>query len=534
LKKWLTLWINLYIETEAIFETGLVRNSERIVYSIAMKLFDELISLKTIAQWSKCPLSRRQWLKNALLGSLGISLAPDFLFGGCAKSRDKRPNIILISIDTLRADHLGCYGYKRNTSPNIDLFAAESIRYSHAYAPAPWTLPSHAGMLTGIHPFLLGINGENAAIPADSPLLAGLLKKHGYQTVAFVDSLPKGFVGADRGFARGFDSFNHAPHRPNLNYIYDMAVTVEVAEKWLKDRDKSSPFFLFLHTKSVHVVLGVKNGDKRHCPYDKPEPYRSRFLTDEQAKMYWIPPYASYLLNCNDLIAKGEMDQLPLQRVEALKGQYDGGISYTDDHFGRLIKVIDNMGLSDNTVVIVTADHGEAFAEHKFFLHKEVYSQLLHVPLVIRLPAKRLGKVIQTQVALEDIAPTILKLASINIPQVLTGTTLPMDPITEQSARRFFGYYQYSAKELYDAFSLQEGDWKVVHHKYFNGKWLTELYNIVDDPDELKPVEGPDKLRATMSNSLLNWIAEHQDIKSPQIQLDSETIEHLKSLGYVR
>jgi len=499
-----------------------------------MKQTQKSISSGNIGKGLKSQLSRREWLKSALFSSFAVSLAPNLCFTGCARSWDKRLNIILVSIDTLRADHLGCYGHYRNTSPNIDQFAAESIRYAHAYAPAPWTLPSHTGMLTGVHPFFLGMNGSKAAIPENSPMLSGLLKEHGYQTAAFVDSSPQGFVGAARGFARGFDSFNHSPHRPELDYIYDMAVTVDVAQKWLEERDVSRPFFLFLHTKSVHGVPNVRNGDKRHFPYDKPEPYRSRFLTDEQASLHWAPPYVSYLRDCNDRIGKGKLDrnQFPLKRIEALKGQYDGAISYTDVHFGRLIQIVNEMGLEENTIVIVTADHGEAFAEHKFFLHREVYRQLLHVPLIIRLPSERDGKIIETPVALEDIAPTILKLANVKIPAVITGATLPMDSSNEQSTRRFFAYNHFVTKARYDAFSLKEGDWKLVYHKYSDGKWLTELYNTARDPDELNPIEGPSDLRATMRNDVLKWLASASDTQSSRIQIDPETVERLKALGY--
>jgi arylsulfatase A-like enzyme len=479
--------------------------------------------------------SRREFLKYGLYAGLNASLVGSLLLSSCGKRQRSATNIILISIDTLRADHLGCYGYRRDTSPNIDRFAAESIRFANAYAPTPWTLPSHAAMLTGIHPFKFGMDSQYSGIPENVPLLAENLKEVGYQTAAFVDSMPKGFLGADRGFARGFHKFDHAPFQPGLRYKYDMAVTVEVAKQWLRERDKSKPFFLFLHTKSVHSTPFRKGGDPRQFPYDKPDPYCSRYLTEEQALFHWYPPFVGYLSHYNTLLASGKIksDEFPRQRIEALKAQYDASIYYTDEYFGKLLKNLDEMRLLDDTILVFTADHGEAFLEHRFFLHNEVYKQLLHVPLIIRLPASCNGRTIKTPVGLEDITPTILSLVDIDIPKIVTGERLPMTSTVNRPRRQFYGYYQFGSEEFLDEFSLLEGDWKLVYQKYPNGKWQTELYNIAEDPEEQNPITTQTERQTTLHKDLLKWMNSQPSIGSNKIMVDPETIRHLKSLGYV-
>ena len=230
----------------------------------------------------------------------------------CGEAR-RPPNVILISIDTLRADHLGSYGYERDTSPELDRFAAESVRYGHAVAPAPWTLPSHAGMLTGRHPFEMGVTEQDSRLPEHVQTLAETLAGVGYQTAAFVDSLKKGFVGAERGFDRGFDVYSHAPHVRKAKYRYDMKTTVDVSTDWLSKRDPERPFFLFLHTKSVHTSpADPKVARESDVPYHKPEPYRGRFLEGGKERFRWTDAGGAFgvafLKNVNRRILAGEME----------------------------------------------------------------------------------------------------------------------------------------------------------------------------------------------------------------------------------
>lgn len=448
-----------------------------------------------------------------------------------------RPNFLLISVDTLRADHLHCYGYARDTTPNLDRFAAKAVRFANVYAPAPWTLPSHATMLSGVHAFELGIRGELAKIPEDTPLVAELLARDGYQTAAFVDSMPDGFVGAERGFARGFDVFRHAPHRPNLPFRYDLKATLEAARDWLLGRDQHRPFFLFLHTKAVHAIPAERSGDPRHPPYYAPEPHLSRYLTEAQSKLTWGdgdgPKAVEYLRDLNVAFASGAVDPraYPAERSGALKALYDGAIHYMDAEVGAFLDQLGPLGLRDDTVVIFTADHGESFVEHHFALHLEVYNDLLQVPLIVSLPALSGGRVVRTPVGLEDLAPTMLALAAAPIPERIEGRVLPLRD-AGGADRRFFAYYLFGGSQsFYNAFSAQEGDWKLIRQKIGGGDWKSDVYHLTEDPEEARPVD--DASRQHLQELLASWVRSNPDPGRPGIVLHPETIEHLRSLGYL-
>lgn len=439
------------------------------------------------------------------------------------------PNVILLSIDTQRADHLGCYGYALDTSPNIDAFAAESTLYRNAFASSPWTLPSHAGMLTGIHPYTLGIDSQVAALPPETPALAALLRDAGFQTAAFVDSMPKGFIGGERGFNIGFDSYEHAPFAEGLDPKYDFAATADAAAAWMRQRDATRPFFLFMHTKSVHSIPDGSTGDPRGFPYTKPLEYMERYLSGELLDFSWKPAHSSYLATTNERLATGVLkkDRYPRERIESLIGQYDAGIAYTDEHFGRLIDFLRGEGIFDNTLFILTADHGEAFLEHRFLYHNEVYDQLLHVPLIVRPPGGG-GAIAANHAALEDIAPTVLHYLGLDVPAEMTGR--PLGSLSEEP-RRLFGFYQFGSATYPDEFALREGPWKLVVHGYAEEGWGAELYNTNDDPAEQSPIDDLKRI-AAMHATLASWTDARPRGKGVTIELDPETTEELKALGY--
>jgi arylsulfatase A-like enzyme len=459
----------------------------------------------------------------------------------CGAPLPEPPNFLVLSIDTLRADHLGSYGYLRRTSPNLDAFAAGALRYANAYAPAPWTLPSHVGILTGRHPYAVGIVDVASSIPAGVSPLAALLSGAGYQTAAFVDSGRGGLLGAARGFARGFDVFRHAPHTNTSDWEYDMASTVDAGLAWLARRDPERRFLLFLHTKSVHttpadpVLLA-----RTDAPYDKPDPFRTLFVPGHRVRFAWSegPQLAgvNYLRALNDRIARGEFDRdsFTPERLEELVGLYDGGIYYVDHHFRRLIAGLDELGLGANTVVIVTADHGEAFLEHVFFLHKELYTGLLHVPLILRDPRDPRSGVVERRVSLLDVAPTVLALAGLEIPADLDGRVLPRDDDEPGDERPFFSYFEFERDHVYHALSLDEGPWKLVHHKLAAWpEYRTELYDTRADPEQRAPIEGEGERQREMLARLLAWARDRRGSEDT-IEIDAESAEQLRALGYLK
>ncbi|MDY7092655.1 MAG: sulfatase [Acidobacteriota bacterium] len=534
------------------------------------------------------PLSTSCWaLAATLLLATGCAPQPDAEQGPTPELR--RPNVLLLSIDTLRADHLGSYGYSRDTSPRLDALAAEGARFEQVYAPTPWTLPSHASLLTGVHAYDLGMRHKKSGIPDEAPRLARSLAEAGYDTAAWVDSSPNGYVGADRGFDQGFEQYHHAPHGKDLPYKYDMAVTADRAVEWLEERTGEEPFFLFLHTKSVHALPpNTPCIDHRCLPYDKPEPYRFRFIADEQATSTWKGPEMGqgqqylWALNRGFLDGSRDPDAFPDSEVEVLQGTYDAGIYYTDEHFGRVLDALQQLDLYDDTLIVVTSDHGEAFLEHNLLMHQEVYEQAVWVPLIVKpaqvategtdaptsaVPAGAAektsedparsrtstatvipGAVIAGTAELSDIAPTVLELLSLPIPAAVTGHALSLaGPMAESLAgplaadaplppREVFSYYLFPPTFTYRAFALRHGDYTLIHHNFGDVTTLhPEIFRNGDDPYELTPLDTPEAetIRTELLSRLRQRLAQPPLFEPVLVEEDEEAIRELKTLGYI-
>lgn len=460
----------------------------------------------------------------------------------CDSPAPARPNFLLVSIDTLRADHLGVYGYERDTSPNLDQFASGAIRFERAIAPAPWTLPSHVAMLSGLHPHDVGIDDIDSSIPEHVPMLAQALNANGYQTAAFVDSAPGGLLGAERGFARGFDRYDHAPHTDAPGPKYDVSGTVDAGLAWLRGRDPARPFFLFLHTKSVHTapVEPDPSPGESNAPYISPEPFGSRYLPEAEARFPWHDGNKSggvrYLRLMNQYLAEGQIDpaQFSAEQLRELVDLYDGGIRYVDDHFGRLIAALEKLGVEEDTVVIVTADHGEAFLEHYYFLHKEVFDTQIWVPLLIRDP--RLGKpsAESVSVSLMDIVPTVLSRAGLPLDPHARGRELLNGGGGEVPARQLFSYSKIRREPIYEAYALEDDRHRLIYHKHKSWEqFRADLFDRETDPEEKSPVHDKADLKSAMLAQLVDRMRGTESGSGGRIELDQQSIESLRALGYV-
>lgn len=455
------------------------------------------------------------------------------------------PNLVLVSIDTLRADHLGCYGHSLPTSPNLDALAAESIRYAEAVTPAGWTFPAHVALLTGRHPYELGLRGDPAEIPAPATTLAEILHRRGYQTAAFVDSAPDGFVGSRWGFARGFDVYQHAPHVTGLPPVfkYDVRATVAAALAWLDTRDRSRPFFLFLHTKSAHAVpRGAACDDPRCFPYDKPEPYRSRFLGEGGARSFtWGAPglghAQDFLWALDHALVDGRALPAPLtlpaDAADTLARLYDGGVAYVDDGVRRLLEGLRGRALDAGTALAFTADHGEAFGEHRFFMHMDVYQEVLHVPLIVRPPGGVRGVVVDAPVSTVALAGTLLDVLGAGAELA----ALPRLPRAGDGAARtapIHAYYRLPSEIRYEAYALREGRFKLVlHDPGIAGARSLELFDLDVDPAERAPVlDQPERL-AAMGARLDLWRGSPAGSSDGTSSRPEAPNELLRSLGYV-
>jgi arylsulfatase A-like enzyme len=460
------------------------------------------------------------------------------------------PNILVISIDTLRADHLGAYGYGPNTSPVIDQLASRSTVFEEAYAPTSWTLPSHVGMLTGVHPADAGIVSDSSRIPEEITTIAEPLRLRGYLTAAFVDSNPQGFVGAERGFSRGFDHYDHAPFDETQAYRYDMAYTVRQAVRWLESRPENRPFFLFLHTKSVHTTPPRRPSDPHFAlPYDKPAPYLSRFLPGGQPEFSWGVETetrngieelrgVAYIRAINQQIAEsgGEWpDGFTTEKIDELIALYDAGIFYVDEQVGRLLNALKRLDLNTNTVILLTSDHGEAFLDHRMLLHAELYRPLVHVPLIVFDPVRPDAVRVSQRVSLLDVAPTVWRMAGVEmLPENLEGSALiPGLDKTRTEPRPMFSYYGFQDDHFYDARAVQIGRWKLISQRLGDRPYFSELFDILKDPGEEHPIASEPSVRESMEELLQNWF-EDRPRELESIRMSDETLRVLRSLGYVR
>jgi arylsulfatase A-like enzyme len=310
---------------------------------------------------------------------------------GCGGGGDSRTNLILISIDTLRADHLGAYGYERQTSPVLDRLADESVLFESVISQAPWTLPAHVTMLSSLYPSTHKATLDDTTIDASIPNLATLLNASGYATAAFIDHV---FVSSLYGFDRGFDRFDE-------NGGGVAAIRLR-ASGWLREQPRE-PFFLFLHLFDVH------------CPYVPPVGYRELFRSESSQQFDLAGKCGNPHFNSMDL-GPGQ--------IAHLIDQYDGGIAHLDANLGMFFADLESIGITDRTVLMVTSDHGEEFLEHGQIGHERtVHDEVMRVPWIVRIPGTGPIRIPQT-VRLLDLAPTALDLLDVPIPEGFQGRTL--------------------------------------------------------------------------------------------------------------
>jgi hypothetical protein len=293
---------------------------------------------------------------------------------------------ILISIDTLRADHLGLYGYPKPTSPFLDSLAQRATVFEEAYSQYPSTLVSHMSMLTGLHPREHGVYPPNSVLSDEIEILPEVLQRAGFRTGAFTEG---GFLRARYGFRRGFDVFS-AQDRQGARKI---TATFTRASRFLEGLKPEDRFFVFVHTYAVHT------------PYDAPPKYREPFWSGAEPPNA-IPATGPGLTRHN---ASGELLEPPV--VDWLTALYDAGIRQTDEVVRDFFADIDRLGLSDDVTVIVTSDHGEELQDHGKLSHTRLYRETLHVPLMVIHPDQRSGVRHGGVVQLLDLPATLYELA---------------------------------------------------------------------------------------------------------------------------
>jgi arylsulfatase A-like enzyme len=306
--------------------------------------------------------------------------------------REDARYVILVSLDTLRPDHLGGYGYFRDTSPNMDALAKDGIRYSNVMASAPWTLPSHMSLMTGLNSVNHGVVAPTLRLNPLTPTLAELLKTRGFYNVALTGGvLVSGFFG----FNRGFESYRVISDSGNRDAAEALGRT---AGKWIENnRDKS--FFLFLHTYQIHD------------PFNPAPPANRRYLAEGAA----MDVFSSREMK---LCYEKRYTPLPAEVRQNIIDLYDAEIRYTDEMLiGPLVARLKSLGIYDRTMIVLTSDHGEEFFDHRGWIHTHsVYNEVLRIPLIIKhFGSRGAGKIVETYVRNVDVMPTICRELGIGI-----------------------------------------------------------------------------------------------------------------------
>jgi arylsulfatase A-like enzyme len=455
------------------------------------------------------------------------------------------PNVVVVLIDTLRADHLSCYGYERPTSPAIDRFATESVLFTRAFSQSTWTKPATASLFTGRYPSQHGAYLEKARLPDTELLLPEAFGQIGYRTAVFSGNP---WITPDYGFDQGVDDFysvyderfarvtlymmtlkrlskaldrGWTYNRVKMLVLGEFSTTERDAHlnreivRWL-DEHGQRPFFMHVHYMSPHH------------PYDPPAPF-DRFVPDPSLTPVTYYPKKSYFF-----FEEGE--ELPAAQRADMVARYDGDILFVDGVFDDLLATLRARDLLDRTVVVLTSDHGEEFFDHRNWGHgQSVYNELTHVPLIVRHPALfPPGTRVASPVMTVDVMPTVLELAGAAPPHGLAGRSLlpllapgalatPRESYSELLYR--YGHAQALVRDESKLVRMTKGD-----------ESRTALYDLRADFGEHHDLASDATARRVLEERLTaveSWSREHQGAAPAEVEIDGEMANRLKALGYL-
>jgi len=525
--------------------------------TILLLLVAGYVALRRLFQWSADRLNHRlKRIAGTSIISLGFLLIVAGLvvriflsIGPLQGGDDQRPNVIIISIDTLRKDHLACYGYEGCQTPNIDQFSEKCVVFENCIAPAPHTVPSMASMLTGFYPTVHGCRFEpSIPINEDVITLSEILQQSGYHTESYTANP---LMSPERGFSRGFDYYQDFSFTGDLRYLLPQRVH-EVAEdilifigvedrfrflnttEWLRSRSadrlvklkKYSPFFAWFHFFDPHFPYFPP---KNHIPAEGED--------RERANSIKYKLFEEGYANCKD-------------KVWEIVKLYDGEIQYVDYVLKDLFTIMEEEGIFENTIVIFTADHGEEFWEHNEFGHGHcLYPEVIHIPLFIYLPPSMgctSGR-IPDYVSLVDIAPTILEYLGLPQTYGMKGRSLTplIESLRDDSDKDEVRGISHSVFSEFLYFPLKfkvekKGIYKDNYHLiYSTTSGEKELYYLEGDPGESRNISPEnEEVRDSLYSELTEWYEANQKIAdklAPQkeIEMSKEEKELLRGLGYI-
>jgi arylsulfatase A-like enzyme/Tfp pilus assembly protein PilF len=409
------------------------------------------------------------------------------------KTPASHPNIVLITLDTTRADRMGFLGSERDLTPNLDALARHAVVFSHAFAQVPLTTPSHAAILSGTYPQFNHVSYMGDPLDKSLPFLPDILHHRGYRTAAFVGALVLDPKKLAPGFERGFDVYDAGYHRrrPSEDNYHSIERrgedVVSRALVWLSKRP-AGPFFLWIHLYDPHD------------PYNAPEPYRTRYQSEP----------------------------------------YDGEIAYADAAIAPLLAALKARGLFDSALIAVMADHGEAFGEHGEKHHGIfLYDETIHVPLLIKTPRQRFARKVVNQVGLVDVAPTILQAVKVPVPEAMQGESLlelmksDQPPSAGEDSNFTRSVYSESGYGQLSFGWSKLRAWRAGKYLYIDAP-ERELYDISVDPVAAHNLASDFKAVVdTAAAQIAEFVRKTEGGSGEKTNLSFEQTENLHALGYM-
>ncbi len=413
---------------------------------------------------------------------------------------ESRMNVLFVTVDTLRADHLGCYGYRRPTSPHVDSLAAKSVRFTRAFTQGGWTKPAMASVMLSLYPFNHRVFSGTTKLPADIPTLAQVLNSFGWKTLG-IQTNP--FLQKGQGFGAGYDS-----------YLFEADATADrVVDLFLQNVPKASPWFAYLHFMDPHL------------PYKSPQ---GTFINKSYSGLF------STSDNLNHRFIRRQVSTLSTADKQFLIDRYDEEIAFFDQHFGRIANWLSQNERWKDTIVAVIADHGEEFFEHGGFEHgHSLYNEILHVPFILYVPTFS-PAVNMELVRTLDLYPTILGSLKLSIPPHALGIDLSAAIRGEASFPKLTAFssgMRIGAKRE----ALQDEDYKIINTEAGSPRF----FNLSSDPGEkenLALASPPPREFATYQEHIKK--IKQKGVKKQALPAgpdphEHETIQALESLGYL-
>jgi arylsulfatase A-like enzyme len=428
---------------------------------------------------------------------------------GCGEALRPEPtSVVLITIDTLRVDRLGCYGYFRDTSPTLDAFSEEAVLFEHAFTPMATTLPAHVSLLTGTNPSRHGVVanvqhfGRRIEQANGAETLATMLHRAGYQTAAFVSARP---IGSHTGIEADFDSFVEPP-----------------GKEWPAEETTHRVLAFLESPPPTPLLLWVHYFDP-HDPYAAPAPYRGQYRMDAAMEHY---------------LESNHFPDTPVESIPEANNRYDEEVRYVDDQIAQLLERLREIGLYDSAVTVIVGDHGEGLGQHNGIRHGRIYNEQIRIPLMIRFPVR-----LSIPPGRRDPLASIIDI----LPTLDAAVGLPL---SESDREQFEGINLFNPKAerdyVWSERVLRKGRWEPGRKFALTGRrWkyfhLTEgpdqLYDLAADPWELRNViarhpEVAEELREKLMGQLQAYL-EQASALAVDKEIPPHVLEQLRSLGYV-